>query len=662
MSLLDLDFDNFLLPPMVQPKLALFSQVRTPMQRKSSNFFPVQTPRDIDDSFDHTLLADPGAIAPPYAKRHNSSPLIGSFNNRTGQSSLSSSSLKFFYANPGSGSGNPQLLTPLFADVSNSTPNSAPASVAPTSAGTNGRQTLSVFGGIDIGADLSNNLHSLNLNNNINNMLSPPPSAASTYNYQQSTPQQTGGSLGLLAISSPPNTASMLNLGGGGSTTATTSGSVTPSISSNSIWNDSNSLGHFGLNGNGNSNSNNSNSNNSNNKNPNNIGVNVNSNILNSTPKLSTLDELFDGEHKFSMENSYSDVFSNDMLFSPFYAHEGHSQNQFGEISSPLAPVARTASFTSSGSRPNFKSKENIYLSKLNTPSFVPSAVMSDGAKVMGSSTIEPTDSEVKLENTRAFINQIHSNANVNSGASSSSGHRGNLVFNNDSATLTSKLNQIERKESEISGRISRKNSGLPSFNITQVNSGIDRGNVRVSLPQTSSLQKQVTRNDVFIREILTTDETTKYSEDYCSTFYKRNSHGYMFTKEPTNTLKVNTTANKSWVQLKIKLPCSSPGQTRGRTDAPALLIKKLKVDVRHLPIWRPITMNGGASSYQGNGYSNSNYQGGKRYGNSNYNGYGNGSRRYSGGSGASGFGNNKEFRKPKNLNVSKRFGKKTSE
>lgn len=68
-------------------------------------------------------------------------------------------------------------------------------------------------------------------------------------------------------------------------------------------------------------------------------------------------------------------------------------------------------------------------------------------------------------------------------------------------------------------------------------------------------------------------------NEDYCSTFYKRNSLGFMFIKEPSNSLKVNNSGPRSWVQLKIKFPDTNSA-------------KKLKVDIKQLPFWKPINLN----------------------------------------------------------------------
>lgn len=66
--------------------------------------------------------------------------------------------------------------------------------------------------------------------------------------------------------------------------------------------------------------------------------------------------------------------------------------------------------------------------------------------------------------------------------------------------------------------------------------------------------------------------------EDFCSTFYKRNSNGYMFTRESSNSLKVNSSGPKSWVTIKLRLGDCEP--------------QKLKVDVKRLNVWKPINLN----------------------------------------------------------------------
>lgn len=79
-------------------------------------------------------------------------------------------------------------------------------------------------------------------------------------------------------------------------------------------------------------------------------------------------------------------------------------------------------------------------------------------------------------------------------------------------------------------------------------------------------------------RYVLESCSLKDYPEDFCSTFYKRNTHGYMFIRELSNSLKVNASGPKSWVTLKIKL---------GELEQ-----QKLKVDVKRLPVWKPINLN----------------------------------------------------------------------
>lgn len=79
-------------------------------------------------------------------------------------------------------------------------------------------------------------------------------------------------------------------------------------------------------------------------------------------------------------------------------------------------------------------------------------------------------------------------------------------------------------------------------------------------------------------RYVLDSCSLKDYPEDFCSTFYKRNTHGYMFIRELSNSLKVNASGPKSWVTLKIKL---------GEQEQ-----QKMKVDVKRLPVWKPINLN----------------------------------------------------------------------
>lgn len=78
-------------------------------------------------------------------------------------------------------------------------------------------------------------------------------------------------------------------------------------------------------------------------------------------------------------------------------------------------------------------------------------------------------------------------------------------------------------------------------------------------------------------RVVLARLHTKDRPENYCSTFYRRNRHGYMFIRETSNALKVNSNGPKSWVTLRVRM---------GREA------HKVKVDVRRLPVWKPINLN----------------------------------------------------------------------
>lgn len=87
------------------------------------------------------------------------------------------------------------------------------------------------------------------------------------------------------------------------------------------------------------------------------------------------------------------------------------------------------------------------------------------------------------------------------------------------------------------------------------------------------------TRRCLKFRDYFLQQNNDVNGEDYCSTFYKRNSVGYMFIREPSNSLKVNNSGPRSWVQLKIKFPDTTSA-------------KKLKVDIKQLPFWKPMNVN----------------------------------------------------------------------
>ncbi|KAG7193819.1 uncharacterized protein KQ657_000513 [Scheffersomyces spartinae] len=169
----------------------------------------------------------------------------------------------------------------------------------------------------------------------------------------------------------------------------------------------------------------------------------------------------------------------------------------------------------------------------------------------------------------------------------------------------SNQLRNIDEKAERIIQRDQEHNSANRSLNnqesaslscSSSTSSGIfSNKSIRVRLPVCTTSVK----NSRLFTEKIISNPFKSYKEDYCSTFYKRNHHGYMFVREPTNILKVNTTMSKLWVQIKIKLTDKHNGD---------LICKKLKVDVKELPIWKPITGGGGGS------------------GNNNYSGHSNGS------------------------------------
>ncbi|CUM63751.1 uncharacterized protein PRCAT00001335001 [Priceomyces carsonii] len=69
-----------------------------------------------------------------------------------------------------------------------------------------------------------------------------------------------------------------------------------------------------------------------------------------------------------------------------------------------------------------------------------------------------------------------------------------------------------------------------------------------------------------------------KYDEHHCSSYCKRNSHGCMFVKEATNSLKINSTdLSKSWIELKVNL----------QSTFTELAIRIIKVDVNEFLLWK---------------------------------------------------------------------------
>ncbi|KAK6198180.1 uncharacterized protein RJT21DRAFT_123043 [Scheffersomyces amazonensis] len=563
--------------------------------------------------------------------------------------------------------------------------------------------SMPLFGGIDVGNDLSNDISNLSI------MSSPPlpttnfngsqyPHHSHNQNQSQNLSHQShhpmgfqpSGSIISPSYPNPPRSASTSALGPGLSSMNTSTAAAPPnphSHSSNnsssgtpltmnqwSIWNEATPLSTKSV--------------------P--TGFFESS----STPKLSTLEEFIDGELMFPnvvLEDDQDEAikYPNDLLFSPFLGQPSgqdqfqpphqynngqfRSNDQAGPLpqqqfytdfqyqSNPgqLSRTNRTNSVSSSGT---IKARrENIYVNKINIPTFIPSGFPAPPMDDIDTSPtnnraipIQMTQSDRNLEDMRQFLVDPKNSIGPD------------ILLDNSDKVLQSKLDSISKREKEIFSQQEKSKQDIenpePLIQSPQaIKSSVatksrSSETIKLNLPKDHYSQYQgVAINDkLFVNDVLQAKISNKYSEDYVSTFYKRNSHGYMFIKEPTTTLKVNTTGNKSWVQLKIKLPPHNE-----QIDASTPLSKKLKVDIKQLPLWRPINLNA-SSGDNGNSSSNSYSTYGsssKKLKNNGLNGnnkksdYSNGN-----GNGNGNAGGNGNSRKPKNLNVSKRFGKRNSE
>ena len=170
--------------------------------------------------------------------------------------------------------------------------------------------------------------------------------------------------------------------------------------------------------------------------------------------------------------------------------------------------------------------RENRYLNKVNNPVFIPS-----GPQIPESNS---------LDETVTLLSYIE-----------------NAIDDDEDEEKIEPIESIEQKSEESQNNNNDDHEDCPRIRFP------------VKVPYTA-------RNDYFIQDMVNYDLTNRYSEGYSTTFYKRNKHGYMFIREATNTLHVH---QNSWIQLKIKLPVNNHKK---------LLIKKLKVDIKELPIWKP--------------------------------------------------------------------------
>lgn len=248
-------------------------------------------------------------------------------------------------------------------------------------------------------------------------------------------------------------------------------------------------------------------------------------NINDITPKLNEFQFKNDMPYDISLKQ---DNFNDFPLRSETNLHDFQLKNEPNV--SEIQYQRQYISVIDPNSSPELKKSFNIYLSRVNNPSFVPSNSITE---------------------TREYINST--------GPSTEHAH-----ITNDSETLNKKIEKIDK----LINKSKQKN--VP---------------VKVNLPKNYKFKEKsiklvspVNFNKLLLDQI--NSSSVKYQEDYCSTFYKRNKHKYMFIKESSNSLKVNNSGGKSWVTIKLNL------------NENQLNKKKLKVDIKNLPIWKPINLN----------------------------------------------------------------------
>ncbi|RLV95910.1 hypothetical protein JA1_000618 [Spathaspora sp. JA1] len=234
--------------------------------------------------------------------------------------------------------------------------------------------------------------------------------------------------------------------------------------------------------------------------------------------------------------NSFLDDSVNDYLFSPFWKEQQDEATEEEDEGKKKEIYQRSKDEEVELEKSiKYSNKQNIYSSKVNNPTFIPSTM--------------PFNSTDSLQSTST----------------------------EDTSYLAPKLTVEKATSADVrpGNRIQQK--------VKQEKQVISRESIKAKLP---SVVRNTPRSDYFVRNIMHSQQEKRYSEDYCSTFYKRNRQGYMFIKEPSNSLKVHTSGGKSWINLKISLPDQNNN----------LLSRKLKVDATELPVWRPITIGGGSS------------------------------------------------------------------
>lgn len=171
--------------------------------------------------------------------------------------------------------------------------------------------------------------------------------------------------------------------------------------------------------------------------------------------------------------------------------------------------------------------KRNIYASKVHTPIFVPGTASSTAAT--------PKDTSSPLE-----------------------------------LPLQSRRSESSASSNDMRQDVQPKPESPPKK--------LERSDITLNLGSVDSVHAPTDLLHCNNKHIFENLRLKDYLENFCSTFYKRNTHGYMFIRESSNSLKVNSSGPKSWVTIKLRLG-----------DSPT---QKLKVDVKKLNVWKPINLN----------------------------------------------------------------------
>lgn len=234
----------------------------------------------------------------------------------------------------------------------------------------------------------------------------------------------------------------------------------------------------------------------------------------------------------------------------------------------------------------------NFYLSKVKNATFVPSYDYSRPNVPVDQKTRDRTE----LGETRSFLKATEPRKSADKWP------RGEELEKKSRKTIDEKEQKGKptNKEKSISilerltnsatekekGPKSRKYHAPKSINIDG-----EPHEIHLNLARASFSKSGLENTHHNLAMLSSLSDRIKVDENFCSTFYKRNKQGYMFIKESSSSsssLKVNGTNLRSWVFLKVNL-----GHSGGPESA-----RKVKVDTKDMPIWRPA--NGGASGGYG--------------------------------------------------------------